>query len=93
MRVKDFCCAVYAIHQHLSFVVVLSYKNFCWLMYARHNDQGFVLLRQQGRHNAGTTGGNSLHPTQQWMEPNDDDKSFKYTDAASPVFSIQVVFR
>ena len=28
---------------------------------------------QQGRLKTGTTGGNSLHPTQQWMEPNDDD--------------------
>ena len=35
-RVKDFGCAVYAIPQRLSFVVVLPYKNFCWLMYARH---------------------------------------------------------
>ena len=35
-RVKDFCCAVYAISQRLSFVVVLPYKNFCWLMFARH---------------------------------------------------------
>ena len=35
-RVKDFCCAVYAIPQRLSFVVVLPYKNFCWLMYTRH---------------------------------------------------------
>ena len=35
-HVKDFCRAVCAIPQRLSFVVVLSYKNFCWLMYAMH---------------------------------------------------------
>ena len=26
-----------------------------------------LMWRQQGRHRTGTTGGNSLHPTQQWM--------------------------
>ena len=35
-RSKIFCCVVYVIPQHLSFVVGLPYKNFCWLMYARH---------------------------------------------------------
>ena len=34
--VNNFCCAVYAIPLHLSFVVVMPYKNFCWVMYARH---------------------------------------------------------
>ena len=32
------------------------------------------MWRQQGRHRTGTTGGNSLHPTQQWMEHDDDEK-------------------
>ena len=31
------------------------------------------MWRPQGRHRTGTTGSNSLHPTQQWMETNDDD--------------------
>ena len=31
------------------------------------------MWRQHGLHNTGTTGGNSLHQTQQWMEPEDDD--------------------
>ena len=34
------------------------------------------MWRQQGRHNTGTTGGNSSHPTQQWMEPDDDEDVF-----------------
>ena len=29
--------------------------------------QGMAMWRQQGRHKTGTTGGNSLQPTQQWM--------------------------
>ena len=44
-RVKDFCCAVCAIPQRLSFVVVLPYKNFCWLMYARHYGIGLKLSK------------------------------------------------
>ena len=31
------------------------------------------MWRQQGRHKTGTTGGNSLLPTQQCMELDDDD--------------------
>ena len=33
------------------------------------------IWREQGRHKTETTGGNSLHPTQQWMEPNDGVRS------------------
>ena len=29
--------------------------------------QGMAMWRQQGRHKTGTTGGNLLHPTQQWI--------------------------
>ena len=32
------------------------------------------MRRQQGRHRTGTTGGIALHPTQQWMEPDNDDQ-------------------
>ena len=32
------------------------------------------LCMQQGRHETGTTGGNSLHPKQQWMESDDDER-------------------
>ena len=35
---------------------IVVYDSMCW---------------QQGRHKTGTTSGNLLHPTQQWMEPND----------------------
>ena len=31
------------------------------------------MLRQQGRHKTGTTGDNSLHPTQQWTKPDVDE--------------------
>ena len=44
-RVKYFCCAVCAIPQRLSFVVVLPYKNFCWLMYTSHK-----VLKNQSQH-------------------------------------------
>ena len=40
------CCAVYAIPQRLSFVVVLPYKNFCWLMYARHQLRIIMNIRE-----------------------------------------------
>ena len=35
-RSKNICCVVYAIPEHLSFVVVLPYKNVCGQMYAGH---------------------------------------------------------
>ena len=36
--------------------------------------QDLVMWRQQGKQKPGTTGGNSLCPTKQWMEPNDDEE-------------------
>ena len=34
------------------------------------------MWRQHGRHSTGTTGGNSLHPTQRVMEPEDDANQY-----------------
>ena len=39
------------------------------------------MWRQQGRHKTGTTGGNSLHPTQQWMGNITEWSGYGYVEA------------
>ena len=40
-----------------------------------------AMWRQQGRHKTGTTGGNSLHPTQQWMGNITESSGYGYVEA------------
>ena len=40
-----------------------------------------AIWRQQGRHKTGTTGGNSLHPTQQWMGNITEWSGYGYVEA------------
>ena len=40
-----------------------------------------AMWRQQGRHKTGTTGGNSLHPTQQWMGNMTEWSGYGYGEA------------
>ena len=40
-----------------------------------------AMWRQQGRHKTGTTGGNALHPTQQWMGNITEWSGFGYVEA------------
>ena len=46
--------------------------------------------RQQGRHKAGTTGGNSLHPTQQWMGNITVWSGFGYMEATNRVVRVRL---
>ena len=39
------------------------------------------MCRQQGRHKTGTTGDNSLHPTQQWMGNITEWSGYGYVEA------------
>ena len=39
------------------------------------------MWRQQGRHKTGTTGGNTLHPTQQWMGSMTEWSGYGYVEA------------
>ena len=49
----------------------------------QQSGQGMAMRRQQGRHKTGTTGGNSLHPTQQWMGNTTEWSGFGYVEATS----------
>ena len=48
---------------------------------AWQSGQGMTMWRQQGRHRTGTTGGNSLHPTQQWMGNITEWSGYGYAEA------------
>ena len=47
----------------------------------QQSGQGMAMWRQQGRHKTGTTGGDSLYPTQQWMGNMTESSGYGYVEA------------